>query len=787
MAIGITEDHRALGAAVRGLLERELGEVAPDRAPGSPAGWWKSLAEQGLIGPHLSEQAGGGGGTLLDLAVVMEQTGRALLPGNHLPTVLATVILDRGGRSGPETASLADGSRSAAVALDPGGLRAEPVAGGRLRLHGSTPVVLGDEGADLLLLPARSAEGEGEGEGAREGGGEGAREGGGGGAREGEGEYWYLVEATEAGLTPLPSLDLTRGLLRVELDVVLPAERRVVADTPALRAALAVPIAAEACGIAAWALDTAVRHATLRHQFGRPIGQFQAVKHLCAHLLVRTEKATAAVWQAARDQDALARDAVDQAAVDQAAVAREAVDRGAVGRAEVSAAVAVALALEAAYENAKDCIQILGGIGFTWEHGAHLRLRRAAVLRQLLGGVGSGGDDGVGGGVGCGERALFGAVGRAAVAHGLARPALELPPEAEHFRTEARAAAASVAGLDPAEQRRRLAPDGWAAPHLPVPYGRGAGPLQQLAVDQELAAAGVRLPDLTIGTWVVPSLVAHGTPEQRERYLMPTLRGELSWCQLFSEPEAGSDLASLRTRAVRLPDGRWRVDGQKVWTSSARTADFGILLARTAPEKPKHQGLTYFLVDMRTTRGIDIRPLREITGDAVFNEVFLDGVELPADAVVGEVDGGWRVARHTLGNERVHMADASPTLDAVRQLLAVPGADPATLGRLAADEHVLGCIDLRTALSSLDGLDPGAGGSIRKLVSAPHAQRVAESALELSGPEGAVQEGAGARIGHAFLMSRCLTIAGGTTQVQLNVVAERILGLPRDPEPTARN
>jgi alkylation response protein AidB-like acyl-CoA dehydrogenase len=222
------------------------------------------------------------------------------------------------------------------------------------------------------------------------------------------------------------------------------------------------------------------------------------------------------------------------------------------------------------------------------------------------------------------------------------------------------------------------------------------------------------------------------------------------------------------------------VDGQKVWTSSARTADFGILLARTSPDKPKHKGLTYFLVDMRNTPGIDIRPLRELTGDAVFNEVFLDGVELPAESVVGEVDGGWRVARHTLGNERVHMADASPTGGALARLLAVPGADRAALGRLVADEYVLAVIDLRTALSSLDGLDPGAGGSIRKLVSAPHAQRVAEFALELCGPDGAVYEGPGREAGHAFLMSRCLTIAGGTTQVQLNVVAERILGLPRD-------
>ncbi|MEY9871155.1 alkylation response protein AidB-like acyl-CoA dehydrogenase [Streptacidiphilus sp. MAP12-33] len=718
MAVGISEEHRELRGSVRRLLEREVSgpvvRAALAEGPGAVGTarplWWKGLAEQGLLGPHLPEESGGGGGGLLDLAVVVEETGRGLLPGGYLPTVLAATLLAHADPADSRLAALAEGGLTAAVAWK-GTVSATP--GGRLA--GRAEVVLGAAEAELLLVRAVAE----------------------------QGPAWYAVPASAARIVPLAGLDLSRGLARVEFGDEAagePAERLpglAGPDADALAQALArTVLAAEACGIARWALETAVAHARVREQFGRPIGQFQAVKHLCATLLVRAEKAAAATWAAARETTPL------------------------------TAAVAAALAADAACANAEDCIQILGGIGFTWEHDAHLRLRRALALRQLLGGDG----------------ALWRTVATAAARSDQWRPQLELPPEAEEFRAEARAAADSVCGLDPAEQRRRLAPGGWAAPHLPPPYGLGAGPLRQLVVEQELRAGGVRLPDLTIGNWVVPSLAAHGTDAQRERLLMPTLRGELTWCQLFSEPEAGSDLAALRTRAVRQEDGSWRVDGQKVWTSSARTADYGILLARTSPEKPKHKGLTYFVVDMRATPGVEIRPLRELTGDAVFNEVFLDDVRLPADAVVGAVDDGWRVARHTLGNERVHMADSSPTGPAVQRLLRAPGADPVVLGRLVADEQVLTCIDLRTTLSALDGLDPGAGGSVRKLVSAPHAQRVASYALELCGEAGAVYEGLGREVGHALLMSRCLTIAGGTTQVQLNVVAERILGLPRDPQ-----
>jgi alkylation response protein AidB-like acyl-CoA dehydrogenase len=187
---------------------------------------------------------------------------------------------------------------------------------------------------------------------------------------------------------------------------------------------------------------------------------------------------------------------------------------------------------------------------------------------------------------------------------------------------------------------------------------------------------------------------------------------------------------------------------------------------------------------MKHTEGIDIRPLKEITGESLFNEVWFDGAPLPEAAVVGQVNDGWKVARNTLGNERVHMADQMTFDTGLEALLAqatgLDGAHHARIGALVAEAHALGCIQLRTTMRRVSGLEPGAGASVRKLVQTTHQQKTAELALELLGPEGALREGAGERAVHGLLLSRCLTIAGGTTQVQLNVVAERVLGLPRD-------
>ncbi|MFC5252625.1 acyl-CoA dehydrogenase [Streptomyces nigrescens] len=755
MGIGITQDQRDLAEAAGGWAARavppeavrKLLDTAPART-GRPA-YWDQLAAQGLLGLHLPEADGGGGGELLDLAVVLEELGRAAFPGPCLPTTLAAALLHRGGAPALVRA-LATGARIGAVALGTGSLTAVESPDGYV-LDGTAPPVLSGADADLIVLAAEVAgeaglTGEAEGAGGAKGAADGAVRDGGGGRRAGE-TVWLAVDAGALTVRVQESADPTRPTAEVRAHgVPVPAERRLAVDSDLVRDLAGVLWAAESCGTASWALHTAAEHAAVREQFGRPIGQFQAVKHLCADMLVRYEQAAALVWDAAR------------------ALHEPPAVRGLV------AALATATALDAAVSCAKDCIQILGGIGFTWEHDAHLHLRRATVARQLLG---------------SGDTHRLRAARYAA--DGARRPLhLELPADAAEFRAEARTVIDGVRGLDPAAVRRTLAPTGYAAPHLPTPYGLGAGPVQQLAIQQELAAADVRISDLGIATWVVPSLIAHGTPEQQERCLLPSLRGDLLWCQLFSEPEAGSDLASLRTRAERTADGGWRINGQKVWTSAAQWASHGILLARTDPDAPKHKGLTFFLVDMKTP-GIDTRPLKEITGESLFNEVYFDDVLLPADAVVGEVDNGWKVARTTLDNERVHMADQLTFDTGLTALLdraaELDGSVRARVGALAAEAHALGCIGLRTTLQQVSGLEPGAGASIRKLVQTPHQQKVAELALELLGPDGAVREGAGERALHGFLMSRCLTIAGGTTQVQLNVVAERLLGLPRDPEP----
>ncbi|MFF2858961.1 acyl-CoA dehydrogenase [Streptomyces rubiginosohelvolus] len=772
--IGITEEHRALADSVRGWLARaappgEVRELLDAESPAAPGGrpaHWKALVAQGLTGVHLPEGYGGGGGGLLDLAVVLEEAAYASLPGPYLATTLTSAVLHQvvaagagapaGHRSSaagtealigsgaPVTADplagalreLAAGERTAALALTPGTLTATPTATGH-RLDGTAPPVLSADAADLLLLPAATP----------------------------DGERWFLVDAGTAGLTVRPhrSVDPTRPTAEVRADAVsVPAHRAVpIADPGLVRDLAAVLLAADACGTAARSLDTAVAHAAVREQFGRPIGAFQAVKHLCADMLVRLEQARALTWDAAR--------AVAEAAEAEAAGAEAAAEEAAGPQARgLVAALAAATAPEAAYTCAKDAIQILGGIGFTWEHDAHLHLRRAVLARQLLGPADA-------------HRLRAARLAEAGARRELT---LELPAEADRHRAEARPRLAAARGLAPREARRALALTGYAAPHLPAPYGLDAGPVRQLAIQQEMREQGIRIGDLSIATWVVPSLIAYGTEEQRERYLPATLRGDLQWCQLFSEPDAGSDLAALRTRAVRTGEG-WRITGQKVWTSAARTADHGILLARTDPDAPKHRGLTYFLVDMKQARGIDIRPLKEITGESLFNEVYFDEVLLPADAVVGEVGGGWRVARNTLGNERVHMADQMTFDSGLEALIArssgIDEAVRARIGALAAEAHALACVGLRTALQQVSGDEPGAGASVRKLVQTLHQQKVAELTLELLGPQGAVDEPAdGERALHGFLMSRCLTIAGGTTQIQLNVVAERILGLPRD-------
>ena len=527
-------------------------------------------------------------------------------------------------------------------------------------------------------------------------------------------------------------------------------DRRFAAPTGDVALVVALVRAAESVGVASWCVHTAAVHATDRVQFGRPIGQFQAVKHRCADSLCRLEVARAAVWDAAQ------------------------LDPGDPQFA-LAVAAAAALAPAAAFECAKDCIQVLGGIGYTWEHDAHLYLRRATAARFLNGSPAGWRDRVVADAVAGTRRTLE----------------LELPSAAEALRDAVRTEVAVLAATDRATWNTRLADDGWLCPHWPRPWGRDAGPLEQLVIDEELRAAGVRRPHLQVAGWVLPTLIAHGTAEQQERFVAPSLRHEVTWCQLFSEPGAGSDLASLATRADRV-DGGWSITGQKVWTTMAKEADWGICLARTDPDAPKHDGITCFLVDM-TAAGIDVRPLRELTGFALFNEVFLDGVFVPDDGVVGVVHDGWRCARTTLENERVSMASGSsfgPGVESVLDLSQRSGAltDDRVrdqVGSLLVTSQALAVMGLRTTLRAIGGPDggaavPGPESSVRKLMGVEHEQRVQEVGMSLLGPWAAVDEDEGARWFGGFLGNRALSIAGGTSEIQRNVIAERLLGLPRD-------
>ena len=795
MPIAATDEQLALQASIRDWAKR-AGSLALVRRlePGSEAGgadasgpgqsglgWggpgcddqgWDGLVSLGVFSIALPAAAGGAGGTVADLAAALEELTLALAPGPVLPTLLAGLVLaPHAGLPAvpPLLAALAAGEATATVGLPAATLTGAGLPACPLRVTGEIgPVLSGGAGGSLLAA-----------------------------AMTGDREVWFCIPATHPGVTVTERtpVDFSRPLATIRFTgaVIAPGQILTGVSTARVRALAATLYAVEAAAVAGWCSVTAAEYARTRHQFGRPIGSFQAVKHLCAGLLCRAERATALAWDAAR--------AADEAPQEH----------------PLAAAAAAALALDAAVDNAKDCIQVLGGIGFTWEHDAHLYLRRALALRQLLGG-------------GAAWRERTAALALAGSRRRLALTAPGLP-----LAGAARAVAGTVAALPPERRRAALADAGYVAPHWPPPYGLGASPGEVSMIDEELDRAGLTRPDLVIGGWAGLAVVQHGSPAQQERFAGPTLRGEITWCQLFSEPGAGSDLASLQTRARRVAGagaeegaavgpgrrvgktlprtwgggwgkhaaglagpvagGGWRLTGQKVWTSLAREADWAICLARTDPAGPRHRGLTFFLVDMHSD-GIEIRPLREITGRAVFNEVFLDEVLVPDDCVLGEPGDGWRIARSALATERVAMGRGSALGDEVEGLIATVGsaglsADPRVmeqLGALVAEGLAGSVLDLRAALAQLrgagarqaPGADPGQLAAVRKLLGVAHRQSVAETALALCGPEGAAADGAGAGPVHEFLLSRCLSIAGGTTQILLSVVAERVLGLPRE-------
>ena len=336
--------------------------------------------------------------------------------------------------------------------------------------------------------------------------------------------------------------------------------------------------------------------------------------------------------------------------------------------------------------------------------------------------------------------------------------------------------------------QRRLAEDGLAAVTWPADYGGGGlGPLQQVVVNQEIGRAGVPGIFDIIGVGMLgPTLIAHGSEEQKQRYLGPMLTAEEVWCQLFSEPAAGSDLAGVQTRARRLDDGSWRLSGQKVWTTNAQHAAYGLLLARTDPDVPKHKGLTMFVVPMDAA-GVTVRPLRQISGEAHFNEVFLDDVALEPGSEVGPVDGGWGVGLTTLMFERVAIGLGGEGFGwrADRFAEALLEDEPATrdretrhrFGEIAADFLALRFTGYRMLTSLQRGQIPGAEGALAKVTTIRAAIAAGDLICDVLGPAGLADD----RFGELVSDMPGLKSAGGTEEILRNMVGERVLGLPPEP------
>jgi alkylation response protein AidB-like acyl-CoA dehydrogenase len=715
MSIAITDEHRALAQTVSDFLARS-GARAAARAllegqNEELPSFWRELGEFGWLGLAVPEEHGGSGFGLPELVIVAEEMGRAVAPGPFVPTVIASAVIAAVGS--PETQArtlpgLADGSLAGAVAL-----------GGDVRVSsgtasGAAGVVLCGHIADVLVVSA--------------------------------GDDIAIIERGGGGVSVQvsASLDPARRAARVTLDAapaeLVPGARQLLVD---LARTL---LAAEATGVARQTTDMASDYARVREQFGRPIGMFQAVKHHCANMLVAAEQATAAVWDAARAA------------------------AGGGDQLTFTAAIAATLALAAADLNANLNTQVHGGIGFTWEHDAHLYLRRATAIEAIIDA----------------EAAALQVTD--CVRNGVRRErAIDLPAEAEPIRETVREFTGRIRDLDDDARRKAMIEAGYVMPNWPKPWGRQAGAVEQLVIEQEFAAAGIKRPSYGITSWVILTLIQYGTPEQVERWVVPALNQEVAWCQLFSEPGAGSDAAGIRTRATRT-DGGWLINGQKVWTSGAHLSRYGLATVRTNPGAPKHNGITTIVIDMKAD-GVTVRPLKMVTGNSDFNEVFFDDVFVPDADVVGPVDGGWTVARATLGYESVSIGGGGGGMAVPSEAFIAPlDAHPERLaggagrvGRHIARIQAMGVLNLRGAHRAVAGGGPGPEGNVTKLLLSEIGHETAAILAALAGPDLAFLEGPSALGGMLALGHRAMSIAGGTSEIKRNQIGERILGLPRDP------
>lgn len=738
----MTDEQRQLADAVSQFATRHA-PVDKTRAAfeaiaaGELPQWWPDFVVHGFHAVHLPEAVGGQGGTFLDTACVVEAAAKALLPGPWLSTVAAgAVAMTAAALDDPATVSLlhdlASGATAAVVLPEHSDYRAVALDGG-WRLSGSSGLTLGICAAQRIVVPARTEGGE---------------------------ELWFVLDGDASGVRadPQKGTDLCTDVGVLQLtDHAAPSESRLEhVDGVRARCIVATLAACAAAGTVRWALEAATAYLRTREQFGKTIGTFQALQHKAAMLLVNTELAEAAAWDAVRAAD----EPIDQQ--------------------RFAAAGAALVAVAASPDLVLDALLMFGAIGFTWEHDLHLYWRRATSLAASVGPTTRWSRE---------AGALASATKRST--------ALNLGDVESEFRAgiaETLDLARTLTNDGPSRQDQRpdfdigprrdlLAQAGLVAPHLPVPWGLGATALQQVIVAEEFDARPDLLkPNLGIAQWMAPTIIDSGSDMQRERFVWPTLRGVLQWCQLYSEPGAGSDLASLTTRAAKV-DGGWIVNGRKIWTSMADRAHFGALLARTDPDAPKHRGLSYFLIDMESD-GLEASPIVQANGENKFCEVVFTDVFVGDDMMVGQPGDGWSLAVGAMAVERTAIGGyvSIDRVDALRRLATVDGPDQDAvllkLGELETYSNALKALVTRETLRLVDGQNPGPASSVAKVAMAVLLRRAATAMLGATGRSAMVEDSEPEVFTPYFHLPSEL-IGGGTVEVQLTVIAQMILGLPR--------
>ena len=747
-SMSTTEREEVVRTLRRLMPDRSAARRAFERGARFDIALWNEIAGLGLTGAALPEHLGGAGVGVAEEAAFAETLAYAVAPLPVTAVFVAAHILGIGEGAQNEALALAlsSGERivGAALAADrtSSGTLAVDEADGRAWITGELGLVLDGAALDVLLVHCD--------------------------------DRWWAVEAGADGVERVEprSLDSTRRLASISFQRAPAVPVSALPFEDALAVAWTL-LAAESVAVSQAALDLSTEYSLTRRQFGEPIGRFQAIKHKLADCLVAVEGARSALAGA--------------------------VHSAANGTPELRAArLAKIVSSGAGVQVTHEAIQIHGAIGTTWEHDLHLLLRRAKSLQHMLGS-----DDLHLDILGrelveeAGERRRAGARGQAQSLE----DEVSLQDDDRDFIASFRAWLDEHATKDKLEELRtrdvptlqawqaEMADGGWAGIHWPKEYGgRDATFMQQVLYHSEIAARG--LPPL-IGnrglSLYAPTLIVHGTAEQKARFVEATRRGDILWSTGFSEPGAGSDLASLRTRGVVEGD-EIVINGQKTWTTGAQFNHWLYTLIRTGPLEPKHAGLSCVLIPLDTA-GLTVRPIRRLNGDHHFNEVFFDDVRVPLSNLVGSLNDGWKVTKTTLAHEHstnfigAQQRQAFLVERLVGQLArreAAAGVDHGLRRRMAQawiNTQLLRLHGLRNITNIREQGEPGAEGSVLKLFGQEEERRVYELQVDIHGAEGLTQE----RLDRVYLGARTATIGGGTSEVHRNKIAERVLGMPRDP------